>query len=330
MHIFIDESGSFIRPGKGGRRASCIAALIVPSAEVNNLGEAFARLRRQFAGASGGELKGSQLTERQVAQVISLLRASDVVLETCVIDMGGQDLSEITQFKEHQAQLLFEHVTEDANPGFIADLKNLQTQIRLLPDQLFLQAFMMISLLRRVLQTATLYYVQRRPEELAAFHWRIDAKDTRLTPVEQVWTSLIAPAVQEASRKEPLVLLEGADYTYFQRFDTPIEGAPTQLGVDAKAVLTEDRMFCDSRSDFGVQLADILAASLTRALNGTLQETGWSDLGRLIVLQPGRSVWLVELDRRARSGSALPDSHRFVSVLRKVEAKAKPMLVPSN
>jgi len=44
-------------------------------------------------------------------------------------------------------------------------------QIAQMPDQLFVQFALTIDLILGVLQSATLYYVQRTPSELGAFRW---------------------------------------------------------------------------------------------------------------------------------------------------------------
>jgi hypothetical protein len=99
--------------------------------------------------------------------------------------------------------------------------------MKALPNQLFLQAFCMWQLVPRLLETATMYYAQRRPVELGSFVWRVDAKDHSITAMEAMWTTLIGPLIMSRSMTRPMGMIPGADYSFFERFDTdPAEGDP--------------------------------------------------------------------------------------------------------
>ena len=54
-------------------------------------------------------------------------------------------------------------------------------------------------------------------------------------------------------------------------------------GLNAGLLLTEQLDFADSASSLGLQLADMLAAILRRALNDRLQAPGWEKFGRLLI-----------------------------------------------
>jgi hypothetical protein len=108
MNVYIDESGDFISTPNS--RVSCVEALAIPSARRDALFAAFARRRQQFH-AGVNELKGSVLTEKRVAGVISPLLAHGALLEVCTVDMGVQAEAMTAAFKAAQAAKLFEHVT---------------------------------------------------------------------------------------------------------------------------------------------------------------------------------------------------------------------------
>jgi hypothetical protein len=70
-----------------------------------------------------------------------------------------------------------------------------------------------------VVQTATLYYAQRRPAELGHFHWFVDAKDKQqISTYDDIWSTMVMLAIQSRSFREPLIQLQGADYSAFERF----------------------------------------------------------------------------------------------------------------
>jgi hypothetical protein len=117
MHVYIDESGNFISTPQS--RVSCVAALAIPSERKDALFAAFAQRRQQFS-AGVDELKGSALTEKQVAGVISLLLAHGALLEVCAIDMGIQSDAMTEGFKAKQADEILAHVTPKHQPSVVA------------------------------------------------------------------------------------------------------------------------------------------------------------------------------------------------------------------
>jgi hypothetical protein len=107
-------------------------------------------------------------------------------------------------------------------------------------------------------------------------------------------------------------------------------GKPTSgkdsVGVNAKLLLTEQRTFQDSRDSLGLQLSDMLAAILRRALNDRLQFPGWKHFGGLLVRhnQPGKGF--VQLGTDA---DTLMLGHAR-KVCRVLHAKAKNMFAERN
>jgi hypothetical protein len=322
VHIYIDESGSFIPTA--GSRVSCVVALAIPTANRVQLVADFERLKRQISG-NDSELKGSKLTEKQVARVVGLLLMHDAVLEACVIDMGVQKSEHTAAFKIAQADALFTHITTGHQPTLVAELEKFRDVILRLPDQLFIQLPIIVSLMRRALNTFVSYYAQRRPEELSAFHWMIDAKGASITPLEELWRTLLVPMMHMGS----IETMGWADYSYMDRFSVDLPGEnssdPPRKGFDIKAIFREDLQFKDSRNDLGLQLADIAASALTRALNGSLDEFGWRRLGRLFIRQTGGTVRLVSLSEDPASDGMeyQPNFARTFSIL---QASARAML----
>lgn len=331
MHIFIDESGQFIPLDGAKSRAAAALALVVPSSSQGALRREFRKLKPSL-GSPGAELKGSTLSETQAATIIDLLAKYDVIVEAVVLDAGAHSSQEVTTFKQGQAEMLTAHITRDHQSSLIQDVIGVQESMKALPNQLFLQVLAIWQLIPRVLETATMYYSQRRPAELGSFVWRVDAKDAQLTTMEELWTSLLGPLITAKSEVSPLGMIPGADYSYIERFDfdTPPEGIPVVPGhhyTDMKKVLREDFSFAPSERDLGLQLADMIASILTRALNGTLQKTGWKLLGRLFVRRSQRTVRVIALSWPApESESREVENPRWISVIQRVEEFARPML----
>lgn len=339
MRIYIDEAGNFLPPTTQPHSFSLVLALIVPSAIEAELFYEFLRLRDTWP-QQGIEIKGSALDESQSAQVIDLLGRFDVVVEFLSIDMGTHRDDVVTEFRIRQGNEITAHVTREHCPDVVQDLHNFCTVYHEMPNQLFLQAFLTTGLVLEIIQEATLYYVLRQPKELGEFSWTIDRKDRAITQMEKTWTTLILPISEAHFAKTPLQTVIGEDYSYFYpyetgdndpdmkrhvrwleaTFDVP-ERVRGNRVVSANLILNEQRHFKDSCDSLGLQLADILATTLRRALNSRLRKPGWQNYGTLLINK--KDTRFIQLGT-AEAPQYLTDS--AASVWRTIKAQAKSML----
>jgi Protein of unknown function (DUF3800) len=216
--------------------------------------------------------------------------------------------SDLIEFKQLQARMIFESLTPKYEPMLVAEMKASSQVVKDIASRLFVQAYLTIELIDRVVQIATLYYSQRIPEELGRFDWVIDRKDRELTAMERLWTSLIIPIGQTRAFEKPFITLKEGNYSHFDRFRLGIDASdrskdvqwlnenvvfPIRSGevsriIDMKKVLQESFRFADSKNDLGLQLADIVTSACRRAFNGNLQKCGWEELGRLLIKKDGK------------------------------------------
>src|SRR5260370_37704499 len=82
--------------------------------------------------------------------------------------------------------------------------------------QLFIQAFLMQSLIYEVIQSSLTYYARRIPKELKHFNWLVDQKDKKLHKFEKAWSEITFPSIANLTRQRPLKLLSGGDYSFLQ------------------------------------------------------------------------------------------------------------------
>lgn len=273
------------------------------------------------------EIKGSSLDENQASQVIDLLTSFDVVVDFVAVDMAlhGKDI--VDAFKFLQADAITAHVTREHHPEMVFQMVQLDRTIRNMPNQLFIQAELSIKLILSILQIATLYFVQRKPEELGDIAWVIDRKGHTLTEMEETWSTLILPMSESHFMREPLIFLKEGDYSRFARYETDpavdedmarhLKWAAATYGkpdvdrktrvIDARRLLAEQLQFLDSRDSLGLQLADMLASVLRRALNNHLQKSGWKDFGKLVIDDP-KPGWLCALGPEIAQPSSWPQS----------------------
>ncbi|SRR6266545_19948 len=345
MDIYIDESGSFLLPPTGRHRMSCVAALIVPSCVRDQLFYEFLRLRDGWP-HKAVEVKGSELAETEVAAVVNLLLQFDVTLEVFGTDMSLYSHTELDSIQKEQARLVTVRLTPEHSSHIRQELETLRDGLAELPAQLFVQLMVTTFLVEEVIQTSTLYYCQRLPYDLAEFDWVVDAKDRDVTQAEEIWRQLLLPFLQQSSFRRPLLRMVEGDYSGFNQFlvneetkdpilqqhiswlktrpDAPVG---TFSGVNIKRLFRELH-FRDSQSNLGIQLADIVANTFTRAFNGTLAEPGWARLGSLMVCKRDRSFHIKLGAAPAGAGRALRTVYnpRFAAVHEQMEAVAKSMM----
>jgi hypothetical protein len=332
--IFIDESGSFVVPTTGKLSVCCVAALVIPGTNYLQIIDEFEMLKSIW-GVTGTETKGRDLDENEIASVIRLLNKYDVVLQVVAIDMGLQTREGVMDHKLRQAERIMENITPAHKPELIDSLKELQAGIRSLPDQLYTQATLMTCLVGKLLQDVTLYYSQRRPNELGTFKWVIDAKDkNKLTQYEALWRGTIQPYLEGNS--PPLYRLRGADYSYFYKFTGTRKKPPSHLRLRFKSEpfdyfridkIMRDIRFQLSEEELGLQLVDIVCNACKRALNGKLQRVGWELLGCLFVqAQKGKQeIPFVHLSQKLSFPLAetLPP---YFSVIKQIKRICKAMI----
>jgi len=345
MNIYIDESGPFIPP-KRTRRYSLVLALVVPSAAEAELFYQFLRLRDSWPQQQTIEIKGSKLDERQAAQVMLLLAAHGVIAEYNAIDMSLHPDDVIEEFKQRQAAAITANLTPQHAEAVVRGVHEDAEAIRNLANPLFVQAFLSIDLSLTMIDVAINYYAQRRPEELGRFAWVIDRKDRSVTEMERLWSTLMLPIGESRSSLRPYAKVEGFDYSHFSKYEVDEETAEDKMKghlkwmretlpsseprtqplhcIDAKRLWTEERTFEDSQNNLGVQLADITATTLCRALNGNLQPRGWEPISGVLIRKKTAPFFQIG---KASRGQHPPLDAQAERVWRALNARSQAMVI---
>ena len=332
MYVFIDEAGGFQVPA-GSHQMSCVAALVIPETFAKTL---FRKVHRNLDWwrHCEREVKGSQLDECKMAELIRMVRRFDVLLISVAVDMGLHTDAGISRHRDQQATTIRASITGTVNPRLREWIERLASRMEALPNQLYVQSVLLTALVQAVMETATLYYAQRIPKTLGAFVWRVDAKDRTLTEYEKLWSDVVGPFLQTRSLSSPLLQMRGADYSSFEKFCGQNAEPPPHLKervaesdepfqyFEMNHVLADLR-FCRSHILTGLQLVDMLAAGIRRACNGTLQPAGWKELGRLMP-RPRKGTEIVRL----LALEDLPDEPvPYAKVLRTWEADGRRVIV---
>lgn len=162
MHIFIDESGTFVFRQDRGPNISAVGALVIPSAEMKGFERLYNRYRKSLP-LSKGEVKGRELSESQVSGVCDILRKVGAIFEISVIDLDEADQYQIDEHRKIQAGNLTSNLTDKHKKSLIEDVERTKRQLENMPIQLYIQSVLIGHLIYVTLKNSDLYFVQRLP-----------------------------------------------------------------------------------------------------------------------------------------------------------------------
>jgi hypothetical protein len=130
----------------------------------------------------------------------------------------------------------------------------------------------------------------------------VDQKNSEPTAFENAFRTVLPAILQTISMQDPMIALEGADYSHFDRFEFPDHKPPAYLkkaygievesGVDVGKIIQEDFQLVDSSVSPGVQVADLCASGLRRLLRRGFQDnkTAADLLGSIMLQAEHRDV----------------------------------------
>lgn len=278
VYIFVDESGTFTH--SSNLDSWCVVAAYVAPEHRRQGIDALMHQTRTI-GNHGAETKLKHLSESQYVWFLTELRKLDGLVFAVAVDVGLHHPKAVIQHRDGQADKVVEHRDKMIHESARRGLDDLASEIRALPAQLYTQLICQLELFHKVLTRAPLYFVQRHPPTLGHFRWRLDRKAKAPTAYEEAFRKILPAILQSMSLSDPMIMLEGADYRHFSRFDYPPGDEPTYLkdtyGVESKGgsnigkMIREDFKLADSATTPGIQVADLVASGIRRLLRGRFQ-----------------------------------------------------------
>lgn len=284
------------------------------------------------------EIKLKSVSEPQYLRFREQLSSLNGVLYAVATDAGLNEPCAIMKHQRQQAINIVAHRDRLYYAAARQDLERLSKRLASLAPQLYVQLHCQVNLIDTVVRSGVLYFAQRLPRHLGRFRWRIDQKNSTSTEYENAFVALTPAFLQSISLREPMPMLEGADYSAFNRFNYSLDNQPTFLrdtyGIDIgtdgatniNMLVRENLKFVDSTNSEGVQVADLLAAGLRRCLRGGFLDNPAAAvaLGRLMV-SSRRGKPPFPLLGFMRSGIVLPDN--VTHLLSLMEKNSRAMLV---
>ena len=227
MYIFVDESGSFVPPPPGHTNAwNSIAAFVLPEGHRTHMSAALATLKCETPWPQSRELKLRDIGEATYFRFLARLARLDGVLFAVLTDMATNDITATQRHQSDQAASIVKHVDKMLHETGRAALHQLSDQVNGLSTQLYVQLQCQVELVDTIARSASLYFVQRYPKTLGHFRWRIDQKNATRTKYERSFFASTPALLQSRSLADSWIMLEGADYSGFGRFDFPPEKNP--------------------------------------------------------------------------------------------------------
>lgn len=294
MRIFIDESGSFAY-ADDHNAWSTVGAVVILDEAMAQAEDALQQFKIENGRSPDEELKlGKVGDEMTYFRLLNRLAHLDCTLYGLATNAHLNTPELVREHKTHSAQALLKNIDRMIHQCMKDGIQSTSDQMLRLSDQLYIQFTCQIQLMQYVVMQAVTYYVQVSPEALGSFVWRVDEKEPfRKTEFEEVFENLSPGYLQTLSIDDPLPRVEGFDYSHMEKYDC---AAPAYLKekyglddmsdvFDISRVIREDIQFVNSKSDFGVQIADLVTSGLRRCLRKEFKDNlrAATFLGRLMV-----------------------------------------------
>jgi hypothetical protein len=194
-----------------------LIALTVPSTYKVKLFDEFQELSLELP-SEDGEIKGRLFDENQMASVHALLAKYDCVVEINAIDLGIHTDEQLTEYQTAICKAIAGWATEDRPEEFKKRVAEIAAALRKPKSPLFVESFLLMVLIPRILDVSMNYYARRLPRELKSYHWVIDAKEKFVTDFEKAWYTTIFSSVEHQSKQTPFQPIENGDYSYLQPY----------------------------------------------------------------------------------------------------------------
>lgn len=297
MDISIDESGSFTLSAKDAEAWCVVAAYMSPETEKRKYTKLLDQLKRKQGKSKLEELKLHEISEESYFCFLEGLGSLKGVLFAVATDSHFNSKDFVAKHQFHQAEAIGRNIDKMKYEGGREGTRILKSQLESLPHQLYVQLTCQIQLMLSVINRGICYFVQRNPNSLSSFRWRIDQKEpSRKTDFEDAFEKFSPALLQTFSIDDPSPALDWCDYRPMREFMLDKGELPGYLinefpelkgeqGLNIQKIIRGDIAFVDSKSTINVQVIDLLASGLRRVLKSgfTNNERAAQLLGRIMV-----------------------------------------------
>ena len=277
MEILIDESGTFTVKGASKNSWCVVLAYVCPESEKTKYKKILANLKRTYNIQKNDEIKLNQISENDYINFLKDLNTLESILLCVATDSGLNSEHLVKQHKKILSARLRKNINEMKYETGKAGAKSLTDKVENLSDQLYIQLRCQILLMESFVHSGINYFVQRNPNSLKQFRWRVDQKSPDKKKYETAFEILSPVLLQSNSIENPGYLLNWCDYEPMSPYIVQKGELPKYLidkfphlkdkgGFNIQKIVRNDIQFLDSLSHPGIQIADLLASGLRRLL----------------------------------------------------------------
>lgn len=278
MEIWIDESGNFSLKGAMKNNWCVTAAYVTPPTVKKHYTRVLRELKHHTKVNIRKEIKLRDISEHHYIDFLRDLNELNGVLFCSATDSGINEVSRVIEHQNGLASWTQQYVGKMRYEGGKKSLEILAHEIGDLSPQLYIQLHLQVCLMESIVRRGINYFVQRNPNSLQKFQWRIDRKAAESkTNFERVFEKLSPGLLQTLSIRHPSELVDGFDYRPMRKFFLEKGGFSEELleelphlrdksSWNIQKIVRDNIEFEDSASSIGIQIADLLAAGLRRLL----------------------------------------------------------------
>jgi hypothetical protein len=297
MEISIDEAGTFAVKGAKEHSWCVVAAISFPETEKRQYQSILSNLKRRELINYNQEIKLYQTKEKNYFQFLSDLSKVSCALFCTATDSYLNHENLVAEHQKQQANSIGVNAPKMKHASGKEAIHYLISQIENLPIQLYIQLSCQIQLMHSFIDRGISYFVQRQPNSLKSFRWRIDQKEpNKKIDFEDAFEKFSPALLQSFSLNNPSMALTWCDYRPMEKFmymegempDYLIEQFPElndDKGFNVQKIIRDDIKFLDSKSHLGIQIADLLASGIRKVLRQEFDDNHLAAelLGKLMV-----------------------------------------------
>jgi len=277
MEILIDESGSFMPESDVENSWSVTAAYVCPETEKRKYQTALNNLKKNNSSGCR-EIKLGNISEKNYIYFLQELSALKGSLFCTVTDSFYNKKDFIVAHKKTHVQTIIDGIEQMRFPEGKLSQKLMAEEMEAVSIPLYIQLMCQIRLVHTIISQSLNYYVQRHPQTLQRFKWRLDQKQpSHKTKYELIFEKFSPALLQMYSLENPIGLFDGFDYKYlspyiYQQAEIPeylIEKKPSLIhrrAINIQKILRKDISYEDSMKNDGLQVVDLLASGMRKLL----------------------------------------------------------------
>lgn len=294
MNIYIDELGSFVNSPRVGSW-NVVSAYTTPETETRRLDALLRNLKLRCGKDHSDEIKLKNVDENIYFSFLAKLISAKGIVFCSATDAGYNTVENVKYHQKTQAEMMLEHIDKLIYESGRQAVEYVADQVRELSPQLYVQLLCQVDLIHNVVGRAITYFVQRQPNSLRKFKWKIDQKNSKRIDFEDAFEKICPILLQSRSLKDPIIMIKEYDYSCMKNYIYEEGEAPAYLkeiyglnvssGLNIQKIVRDDITFDDSKKVAGIQVVDLIASGIRRCLRGWFNKNDVAAalLGRLMV-----------------------------------------------